>query len=90
MELPVPPAAAGVPAGVGGHPPETAGVPAAAQQHRRPKTHRTCAAERPRSPAETRGETAVCGHGRPEEGDPGPAGEAEGAEDPEGADLSGL
>lgn len=91
MELTVSPAALGIPAGVRRHPSETAGIPDAASF---PKHHvqtpRPTAAECPCSPAETGGEAAVCGHGRPEEGDPGSVGEAEGAEDSEGAALCGL
>lgn len=87
VELSVPPSSARVPAGVGRHPPEAAGVPASAQQ----RQARRCGAARcPCSPAKTGGETAVRGHGGPEEGDTGSAEETEGAEDPEGAGVCVL
>lgn len=84
VELGVPPAPAGGPADVGRHPTEAAGGPSAAG---RPQTLLPGAADR--CHPEPGGSAAVRGRGRAEEGGPGSAGPAAGAEGPEGARLCG-
>lgn len=90
MELAVAAAAAGVPPSVGEHQPAAAHVALPAGQRRGSVPPVPGAAERVLPAAAAAGAAALRAHGRPEEGDPGAAAEAEGAEGPEGAHLRRL